>query len=146
MTRRIVVPYIAGKYRAPTMRGIHENIERARACAADFWAAGAAPLTPHTNSAFLDGVCPDAHFLAGGLVLLERCDFLVLLPGWKDSEGTKTERVHALAHGMPVFEWLMAGDAAHILADYAAATKPRSLGYVTIHAGKRGSVVLRPVA
>lgn len=121
-----MIVYISGRYRAQTINGVYKNIEAARACAADFWKTGtASPLCPHANSAFFDGVCPDENFLRADLEFVEAAHLIVMLPGWKQSEGAKAERTHAMARGIPIFEWLMEGDAPHILADYQKQQRPR---------------------
>lgn len=98
------VVYIAGKFRAPTHWGVVENVRRAEAVALDVWSLGAAALCPHLNTANFDGALPDEAWLSGTMALMERCDAVMLVPGWLDSEGARAERTRALALGLPVFD------------------------------------------
>ena len=95
--------YVAGPYCSPTIAGVRANIERARAVAEQLWAAGYPTVCPHLNTALMDGVACDETFLQGDMLILERCDRVVLVPGWIDSAGTRAEIAHARARGLPVF-------------------------------------------
>jgi hypothetical protein len=89
------VAYIAGRYRASTPARIHENIEHARKYAIKYWQIGYAVICPHMNSAFLDGVVPDFEFMDGCLEMVRRADVIVMIPGWKESEGACMEQALA---------------------------------------------------
>jgi hypothetical protein len=105
------IAYIAGPYRAPTVFGLTENIQRAREAAAEFWKLGYAVICPHMNSAFMDGVVPDSTFLAGDREFIRRMrpgDVFVLLPGWAESGGAKVEALLASSEGLHIVEWLPA--------------------------------------
>ena len=120
--------YVASRYRAPTVNGIHENITQARRCAVDLWKAGLCALTPHLNSAFMDGVAPDAVFLEGGLELLRRCDALVVVVDEeKWSDGVRAEIDLAKQEGMPLYFWGEDGDGERIAEDMAERTDLRSV-------------------
>lgn len=102
------IAYIAGPYRAPTVFGVTQNIQRAREVAAEFWRMGYAVLCPHMNSALMDGVVPDGIFLTGDHEFLRRMrpgDIFVLLPDWTKSEGTKAELALAISLGLTVVLW-----------------------------------------
>lgn len=43
-------------------------------------------------------------YFDNSFVILERCDAVFLVPGWKQSEGTKKEIARANELGIPVFE------------------------------------------
>lgn len=97
----MIVVYIAGPYRSGTVNGIYENIQKARAAAVEYWRANYVVICPHLNSAFMDGAifsgaCDDSIWLNGGLELLKRSDIIVMLPGWKNSEGSRKEHDAAL--------------------------------------------------
>jgi hypothetical protein len=98
------VVFIAGPYRAATVRGIVENIRRAEAVAIEVWKLGAAALCPHLCTALFDGVMPDEVWLNGALELLRRCDAVVLVHGWSYSQGTLNEITAAQGLGLPVFD------------------------------------------
>lgn len=96
------VAYIAGPYRSDTPRGIVENIRRAESVAIEYWKKGYAVICPHKNTALFDGICPDETWLNGDLAILSRCDVIVMVPGWKESQGARTEKAYAEANGIKV--------------------------------------------
>jgi hypothetical protein len=89
--------YTAGPYGAPSVWGISRNIERAREAAAHLWAQGWAVICPHSNTAFMDGCTGEdfektrAMFLSGDIEMLQRCDAIYMLRGWRDSPGAQEE-------------------------------------------------------
>jgi hypothetical protein len=107
--------YLAGPYRAP---GDHGQPNLFRVCghvhtARHFILAvheaakdhgGALPICPHTMWHGLDGALPDDVFLAWGLELLEACDAVLMMPGWRDSAGTRAERDRAWRLRIPILE------------------------------------------
>lgn len=96
--------FVAGPYRDP--RGpfyIHANIEAARVVAAEWWQRGWAVLCPHMNTAMMDGLMPDQAFLDGALEMLKRCDAIVLMPNWSESEGALAEEALATKLGLPIY-------------------------------------------
>ena len=97
--------YIAGPYAAPAHNGIEENIWRARQAAIWVWQHGGVGVCPHTMTAHMDGVVPREVFLAGDLELLRRCDAVLVLPGWEQSQGTQGEIREAERIGLPLFYW-----------------------------------------
>jgi hypothetical protein len=97
--------YVAGAYRAKTIYDSSVNIRVAEAVAAELWRRGAAVICPHKNTAFLDGVTSDKNFLDGDLLMLEKCDAVIMLPGWDISKGASGEYNHALVEMLEVFEW-----------------------------------------
>lgn len=119
-TPRNLVAYTAGRYRAATEDGLYQNIQLARRCAVDCWTAGLIPLAPQLNSAFMGGIASDRTFLDGTMELLRRCDLVVMLPNWRESQGAIAERQEALRLGIPVYDWETDGDAARIRAEYRA--------------------------
>lgn len=100
--------YTAGPYRAKTLHGVMENIGNAESAMIDLLRLGYAVICPHKNTALLDGVMGnnDANFwLKMDLVMLERCDCIVMIPGWERSEGAKAEKKFAESKGIPIFYW-----------------------------------------
>jgi hypothetical protein len=105
----VKLAYVSGPYRSPKgwqdHYGVLRNIQRAEQVAVELWRRGFAVICPHKNTAFLDGVAPVDAWLQGDLVMVERCDLVVMVPGWETSEGANIEREHALRRGIPVCEW-----------------------------------------
>lgn len=102
----IPVCYIAGPYRAQTRAGIELNIQAARAVGLLCCRKGWSPVVPHANTGHLDAVDPsigDEFWLASTKELLRRCDAVVLVPGWEQSQGTRDEIIEAEQRGIPVY-------------------------------------------
>jgi excisionase family DNA binding protein len=100
------VAYLAGPYRDP--RGaywVRENIRTAERVALQLWQHGLPTLCPHLNTALWDGAGPDDLWLHGDLIMLSRCDLVILGPGWQHSPGAQAERAKADQIGIPVLEW-----------------------------------------
>jgi nucleoside 2-deoxyribosyltransferase len=97
------VIYIAGPYRAANEWGVNCNIRAAEAAALAVWRLGEVALCPHKNTAFFGGAADDSLWLAGDLVLLARCDAVLLVEGWETSSGTIDEVIFAINRRIPVF-------------------------------------------
>ena len=97
--------YVTGPYRADCLSGVVQNIRHAEAVALELWRIGYAVICPHMNTALFDGAAPDEVFLTGYLVILRRCDLLVLTPGWAKSAGCQGEREEACERSIPVYRW-----------------------------------------
>jgi hypothetical protein len=52
---------------------------------------------------YYQGELPDEVFLDGCLALLRRCDALLTVSGWAQSEGSRIEVAEARRLGLPVF-------------------------------------------
>lgn len=94
MTRKTVV-YIAGPFRAPTHWKQEQNIRTAEYYALEVWKMGGIALCPHLNSRNFQDVLPDDAWLEGDLVLLEKCDAILMVPNWQASLGARAELQHA---------------------------------------------------
>lgn len=103
--RRMDLLYVAGPYRAPTERGLIENIRMAEAIAFQLWHMGFAVICPHLNTAHFGGEDDDSLWLDGDLEMIRRCDALVTVPVWEHSDGTQQEVWWANWWGLPVFHW-----------------------------------------
>lgn len=110
------IGYIIGPYRADTHRGVVENIRAAEAAAIAVWKSGAACICPHMNSALLSGIAPEQVFLDGAMALLERSDFVVVLPGHVRSVGSAAEIQRAIDLKLPFYWWEDGRETAHLKA------------------------------
>ncbi len=106
--------YIAGPFRGKSAWDIECNIRRAETLALEVWQLGAAALCPHCNTRFFQNAAPDEVWLAGDLVMLERCDAVLLTDDWFRSSGAQAEVQHARNLNIPVFtsiaylsQWLL---------------------------------------
>lgn len=101
------VAYVAGPYRSPEggEQGVIANINRAQKVAVSLWKMGFATLTPHLNSALLDGIISDEEWLKRYLELMCRCDLVVMVGEWRSSSGASAEYEEAKRIGIPVYHW-----------------------------------------
>lgn len=99
------VAYIAGAYTSDNSYGVCENILRAREVNKWAWEHGYAGISPHMNTAFLDGLCEYQVWATGYINILERCDLVILVPGWEDSKGTQEEIKFAQMCNIPIYVW-----------------------------------------
>ena len=111
--------YVAGPYRADTIRGMVENIRRAEAAALHLWKAGWAVICPHKNTELFDGHCADDVWLRGDLAILSRCDAVYMLNGWENSEGATEEHRLAQKLGLTVMYQMGEGDIENPFEDIA---------------------------
>lgn len=114
--------YVAGPYRAATRDAIAQNIDAARVIGISAAALGWFPVIPHANTAHMELDLPglgDDFWLAGTLEMMERCDAVVLVPGWQNSAGTRGEIIRAEELGIPIFRALDALPSASVFIDWA---------------------------
>ena len=99
--------YVAGPYRAPNVHLQKMNIRKAEEVAILLWSFGWAAICPHKNAEFFEGAYGMGNevFLQGDLIILEVCDIVVVIPGWRYSPGTLAEIARAEELGMPIFYW-----------------------------------------
>lgn len=95
--------YIAGPYRGATAWDRDQNIVRARQLGAEVAKLGAYPQIPHSNTAHMDGIAPDAFWLAGTLEQMRRCDAVLFTADWQCSTGARGEHAEAERIGLPLF-------------------------------------------
>lgn len=96
------VAYIAGPYRSATIHGTAQNINAASAVAEKYWQQGYAVICPHKNTAFMDGLIPDAQWIERYIQILSRCDVIIMMADWELSPGATQEHDFAKASGMKI--------------------------------------------
>jgi hypothetical protein len=100
--------YVSGPYSAgiPTLKTIgggentvHQNINVARQHAIKIWNRGDAAICPHLNTAHFEYDCDATYeqYIAGDLLMVERCDVIYMLPNWEFSKGAIMERDRAIS-------------------------------------------------
>lgn len=97
------VVYIAGAYTAPNSWLREQNIRRAEYMALKLWRAGVPAICVHTIARYFHGEVSEADAMAIDNELLDRCDAVLLAPGWSESTGTRLEIERAKARGMQVW-------------------------------------------
>ncbi len=104
----MVVVYVAGPYRAPDKPGVCHNVRRAVTVAQELVRLGYAVICPHsmTHGWENNAALTDAMFLDSTRALVSRCDALLLVGDWQQSEGSLGERAEAVAEDIPVFDKL----------------------------------------
>jgi hypothetical protein len=96
--------YVAGAYRADGWNDVYENIHHARAEARKLWLKNWVVICPHANTFLMDGPDIDPKtFIEGDLVIVERCDAIMMLDGWEHSEGSQEEYCRAMELEMPIY-------------------------------------------
>ena len=99
-----LIVYIAGPYSPINGLTINENVNNAKELAKECWKNDIPAICPQMNTAFMDAVTSPDVFYIGDLDIIERCDAVLMVPGWEKSFGAKMERLHALREEIPVFE------------------------------------------
>lgn len=102
MRKKKVIVYISGKYSGE----VQENIEAARQMAVTLIEQGYTPLTPHLNTANFDTLTDKLKYedyIEHDLILLERVDCVLMLPGWIKSRGAQIEHQYAMKNNIPIF-------------------------------------------
>ncbi len=97
------VIYIAGKYTASNEKGKKKNIKDAETVSKQVWKRGMAAICPHLNTKNWDKLIDADEFLEGYFSIVKKCDAVLMLNGWKYSEGAKAEHWLATTYNVPVF-------------------------------------------
>lgn len=97
--------YIAGPFNAGRGRSVETNIRDAEDLAREIVTLYPCvqPVVPHSLSRVLFGVQPEASAYEGTLLLMKRCDAVVLTEKWHESKGATSEREEALRLNLPLF-------------------------------------------
>ncbi len=103
-SNRNIVVYISAPLSGSTTSEWWDNTMVARQWCKTLWEEGLTPLCPHLNSLFMEGIIPYEEFVEGDLVLIERCDAVLMSGDWDQSKGACMEREHAATIGKPIFD------------------------------------------
>jgi len=95
--------YVAGPYRGETPWVVEQNIRRAEELGFGVASAGAVPVVPHTMYRFWDKTLTANFWLEATAELLKRCDAVVFLPDWADSQGARQEMACAKENEIEIF-------------------------------------------
>ena len=104
MSRRDIIVFVIGPYRADSEWEVVQNIRKAEAMALDVWREGFTAICPHKNTAMFGGALPDEAWLIGDREILSRCDAVILVDGYKYSSGSISEINIAKSLDIPIFE------------------------------------------
>ena len=94
--------YLAGALRGNFVKK-WINIRKAKKIAKYLWLHNIAVLCPHLNSGWIDNFKTDEFILQANIEFMKRCDVVIVINNWGNSEGTKTEIRHAIINGIPIF-------------------------------------------
>lgn len=92
--RQMKIAYIAGAYSGATPEEVDLNIAAAKHIGTLVARLGFGVIIPHCNSAGMERVAPDISkdfWLKSDIEIMKRCDLVVMVPGWENSEGAKEE-------------------------------------------------------
>ena len=102
------VAYVAGPYSSSSNgKSVEQNIAAARHIAAKLWDDGVVALCPHMNTAGFEELTTlkSKEFVDGDLLLVERCDLVVLTLDWYTSKGAIREVARAIELDIPFYVW-----------------------------------------
>lgn len=101
----VILGYVCGPYRAKTIFGVYENIQRAKDRSVELVKSSIYPVVPHLCTAFLDGLAEDDEFfLPSVMELMRRCDAVYLVKGWEKSSGAVEEVKEAFRMDIDVYD------------------------------------------
>lgn len=92
--------FIAGKFGGANAWEIACNVHAAEAAALRVASLGGMPVCPHSLGRSMFGTLPEEFWRRGCLALLARCDGILLLTNWTDSDGAKSESRFATEQGI----------------------------------------------
>lgn len=101
--------YVAGPYSGESKEAVKRNIHEAEIVGQMVLAAGHLPFLPHKNTSFWDKWGCLTHFSHSDWLekycfpMLDRCDALLLVPGWEFSPGAIKEFEYAEERRMPIY-------------------------------------------
>ena len=98
-----MIVFIVGPYRGPSAWKIEQNIRRAESVALEVWKAGHVAVCAHAMTRDYQDELPDDVWLSGIRCIMARCDAILCVSGFLDSEGSVAEVALAREHGLPIY-------------------------------------------
>ena len=98
-----MIVFIVGSYRGASAWKIEQNIRRAESVALDVWKAGHVAVCAHAMTRYYQDELPADVWLSGIRRIMARCDAVLAIPGWLQSEGSVLEVAVAREHGLPIY-------------------------------------------
>lgn len=99
--------YVAGALRPLHGRTVKQNCDIAKTIALELWKKGHAVICPHANTdlptELAEKECDANTWLQGDLMMVARCDAVVVCPDWAGSKGTEGEIKYAEARKIPIY-------------------------------------------
>jgi hypothetical protein len=104
LMQKMKLVFIAGPYRSDTRFGTEKNVRNAEEVAIEVAKSGACPVCPHSNTRpYFEDIQNDEFWLQATREILRRCDAVIFVSGWKQSEGSLAEYEEAKRIGLPTF-------------------------------------------
>lgn len=103
---KVKLVYIAGPYMGKSREEIELNIKSAQQNAKYAVLKGWMPVIPHKNTELFEILTPDVSidfWYNGTLKLLDKCDAILMCPGWEFSTGANSEHYFAVDKGLDIF-------------------------------------------
>lgn len=101
-----MIIYLATPIRPKNGKTVDENVRIAKALALELWKKGYTVICPAANSdlpiSLAEKELEAERWLNGDIEILQRCDAMVVAPGWQKSDGVRGELVCARMYGIPV--------------------------------------------
>ncbi|MGE3550576.1 MAG: DUF1937 family protein [Geobacter sp.] len=99
--------YIAGKYTGATKEEVQQNIDIAEDIGKQMLLKGYAPIIPHKITSHWERdsmfeMLQHSDWMRVCLAWLDKCDVIVMCPGWKESKGATQEYHHACGRKIPI--------------------------------------------
>jgi cell division GTPase FtsZ len=98
----VKIAMVCGKFSAPTLEEIKDNIEAASKVAKKYISLGYFVICPHLYTGSFYGLQPEKFFREGYLELVCRIDTLIVMKNHIDSEGAKAEIELANRYGIEI--------------------------------------------
>jgi hypothetical protein len=96
------IAYIAGPYRSNTIYKTLENVRAAEKVAIKYIKEGYLVYCPHMATRLFDGIMPDNFWLDYQLQWLRRCDVIIMMENYLQSDGARKELIWAEKNGLEI--------------------------------------------